>query len=85
MKNYTTQTAALKATTVDTRLLDAHKIDAEKLFINDKDITEIVEKLNKKIELTYNLTGNHSLLVMFNAGVFITAFWTFDADTELTE
>ena len=34
MKNYTTQTAALKATTIDTRLLDAKHIDTEKLFIN---------------------------------------------------
>ena len=34
MKNYTTQTASLKATTIDTRLLDAHKIDTKKLFIN---------------------------------------------------
>ena len=33
MSNYTTQTAALKATTVDTRLLDAKKIDTERLFI----------------------------------------------------
>lgn len=34
MSNYTTQTAALKATTVDTRLLDAKQIDTKKLFIN---------------------------------------------------
>jgi hypothetical protein len=34
MKNYTTQTAALKATTIDTRLLDAKRIDTKKLFIN---------------------------------------------------
>lgn len=34
MKNYTTQTAALKATSVDTRLLDAKQIDTKKLFIN---------------------------------------------------
>ena len=33
MSNYTTQTAALKATTVDTRLLDAKQIDTERLFI----------------------------------------------------
>lgn len=34
MKNYTTQTAALKAVTIDTHLLDAHKIDTKKLYIN---------------------------------------------------
>ena len=34
MKNYTTQTASLKATTIDTRLLDAKQIDTKKLFIN---------------------------------------------------
>lgn len=49
MKNYTTQTAALKATTVDTRLLDAHKIDAEKLFINGTqfDPSQIKESPNE--------------------------------------
>ena len=85
MKNYTTQTAALKATTVDTRLLDAKQIDTEKLFINDKDITEIVENLNKKIKLSYKLTGNHSLLVMYYNGVPTIANWSFDTDTNLTE
>ena len=34
MSNYTTQTAALKAVTVDTRLLDAKRINTKKLFIN---------------------------------------------------
>lgn len=34
MKNYTTQTAALKAVTIDTTKLDAKQIDTKKLFIN---------------------------------------------------
>ena len=34
MRNYTTKTAALKATTIDTRLLDAKRIDTQKLFVN---------------------------------------------------
>lgn len=48
MKNYTTQTAALKATTVDTRLLDAKQIDTEKLFINGNqfDPSQIKESPN---------------------------------------
>lgn len=41
MKNYTTQTAALKATTIDTRLLDAKRIDTEKLFVNGVSIDEL--------------------------------------------
>lgn len=34
MSNYTTQTAALKATKIDTRVLGAKQIDTKKLFIN---------------------------------------------------
>lgn len=34
MSNYTTKTAALKATKIDSRLLNANKIDTKKLFIN---------------------------------------------------
>ena len=34
MSNYTTQTAALKATSIDTRLLNAKHIETKKLFIN---------------------------------------------------
>ena len=44
MKNYTTQTASLKATTIDTRLLDAKRIDTEKLFINGVPFAELQEK-----------------------------------------
>ena len=48
MSNYTTQTAALKATTVDTRLLEAKQIDTEKLFINGElfDPSQIKESPN---------------------------------------
>ena len=48
MKNYTTQTAALKATKVDTRLLEAKQIDTEKLFINGElfDPSQIKESPN---------------------------------------
>lgn len=34
MSNYTTQTASLKSTTIDTRKIDAKQIDTKKLFIN---------------------------------------------------
>lgn len=49
MKNYTTQTAALKATTVDARLLDAKQIDTKKLFINgtEFDPSQIKESPNE--------------------------------------
>ena len=51
MKNYTTQTAALKATTVDTRLLDAKQIDTKKLFINGTqfDPSQIKESPNEAL------------------------------------
>ena len=41
MKNYTTQTAALKATTVDTRILDAKRIDTDKLYINGQSVENL--------------------------------------------
>lgn len=49
MKNYTTQTASLKATTIDTRLLDAKQIDTKKLFINGTqfDPSQIKESPNE--------------------------------------
>ena len=51
MSNYTTQTAALKATTVDTRLLDAKQIDTKKLFINGElfDPSQIKESPNEAL------------------------------------
>jgi hypothetical protein len=51
MKNYTTQTASFKATTVDTRLLDAKQIDTKKLFINGTqfDPSQIKESPNEAI------------------------------------
>ena len=51
MKNYTTQTAALKATTVDTRLLDAKQIDTERLFIKgtEFDPSQIKESPNEAL------------------------------------
>ena len=49
MKNYTTKTAALKASTIDTRLLDAKRIDTKKLFINGTqfDPSQIKESPNE--------------------------------------
>lgn len=39
MSNYTTQTASLKATTIDTRKIDTKQIDTKKLFIDGKEFT----------------------------------------------
>lgn len=41
MKNYTTQTAALKATTIDARKINAKQIDTEKLYINGVSFDEL--------------------------------------------
>ena len=44
MRNYTTKTVALKATTIDTRLLNAKRIDTQKLFVNGVSIDELQGK-----------------------------------------
>ena len=51
MKNYTTQTASLKATNIDTRALNAKRIDTKKLFINGTqfDPSQIKESPNEAI------------------------------------
>lgn len=41
MSNYTTQTAALKAVTIDTTTVDAKRIDTKKLFVNGVSIDEL--------------------------------------------
>lgn len=41
MSNYTTQTAALKAVTIDTTTIDAKRIDTKKLFVNGVPIDEL--------------------------------------------
>lgn len=41
MSNYTTQTAALKAVTIDTTTIDAKRIDTKKLFVNGVSIDEL--------------------------------------------
>ena len=48
MKNYTTQTAALKATTINSRKIDTKQIDTEKIYINGElfDPSQIKESPN---------------------------------------
>ena len=41
MKNYTTRTAALKAITIDTRVLDAKRIDTDKLYVNGQSVENL--------------------------------------------
>lgn len=49
MSDYTTKTASLKATAIDTRKIDAKQIDTEKLFINGTqfDPSQIKESPNE--------------------------------------
>ena len=42
MSNYTSKTAALKATTIDTRLLDANHITTNKLFVNGSSLEDVI-------------------------------------------
>jgi hypothetical protein len=65
MSNYTTQTAALKAVTIDTAKLDAKQIDTKKLFINGElfDPSQIKESPNQIIMvlgLVVDSSGNHN-------------------------
>ena len=88
MKNYTTQTAALKATTVDTRLLDAKRIDTQKLYVNGVSIDElqsgggsggvsdeVIEKINNTINLSYKFTRKHLLVCAFQNGALAGCYW----------
>ena len=42
-KNYTTQTASLKATTVDSRKVSSKFVDAEQIKVNGQDVSEVWE------------------------------------------
>lgn len=48
MKNYTTKTAALKATTIDTRTLNAKRIDTQKLFVGGSTLEEVILQTSPK-------------------------------------
>lgn len=48
MKNYTTQTASLKATTIDTRALNAKQIDTQKLFVGGSTLEEVILQTSPK-------------------------------------
>jgi hypothetical protein len=78
MSNYTTQTAALKAVTIDTAKIDAKQIDTKKLFINGElfDPSQIKESPNQIFTLLIVLadsTGNHFFGFMSeNDGTIVT-------------
>ena len=48
MSNYTTQTAALKATTIDTHLLDANHITTNKLFVGGSSLEDVILQTSPK-------------------------------------
>lgn len=48
MRNYTTKTAALKATTIDTRALNAKRIDTDKIFINGESLEDVILQTSPK-------------------------------------
>ena len=53
MSNYTTQTAALKAVTIDTTTIDAKRIDTKKLFVNGVSIDELQGSGGSGVESLY--------------------------------
>ena len=55
MSNYTTQTAALKAVTIDTTTVDAKRIDTKKLFVNGQNIIEMLGGAGSSNEYKGNL------------------------------
>ena len=75
MSNYTTQTAALKAVTIDTAKIDAKQIDTKKLFINGElfDPSQIKESPNQimlmlVIAVSYLETGEPKTFAFMNEG-----------------
>lgn len=69
MSNYTTQTASIKATTIDTRKIDTKQIDTKKLFINGTqfDPSQIKESPNQicmVMGLLVDSNGNHQFAFM---------------------
>lgn len=63
MKNYTTKTAALKATTIDTRKIDAKQIATEKIYINGElfDPSTIETDVVTKLTFTVSSVNNNTL------------------------
>ena len=57
MSNYTTKTAALKATTIDTHLLDAKHVVAKKVLINGTSVEELIAA-NKGINNASKVSTN---------------------------
>lgn len=57
MSNYTTKTAALKATTIDTHLLDAKHITTKKILINGTSVEELIAA-NKGISNASKISTN---------------------------
>ena len=68
MSNYTTQTAALKAVTIDTAKIDAKQIDTKKLFIDGElfDPSQIKESPNEAMfvfTISPNLEDNYDEII----------------------
>lgn len=57
MSNYTTKTAALKSTTIDTHLLDAKHITTKKILINGTSVEELIAA-NKGINNASKISTN---------------------------
>lgn len=53
MSNYTTQTASLKATNIDTRKIDTKQIDAKKIYIDG----ELFDPSDKEIKFIQSTIG----------------------------
>lgn len=63
MSNYTTKTAALKATTVDTRLLDAKRIDTKSLFINNESLETVIYNSSRYVNNAVKISSAFSSCV----------------------
>ena len=73
MSNYTTKTAALKATKIDSRLLNANRIDTKKLFINGTqfDPSQIKESPNEAMFTMFLMLLNEQDVITEDYGYII--------------
>ena len=55
MSAYTTKTASLRATLLDTRSINAKKINAEHIYLDGVSIKDVNKPINNAIKLTTNI------------------------------
>lgn len=68
MSNYTSKTAALKATTIDTHLLDAKHITTKKILINGSSLEDVIlatspKGINNAVKISTTIGNIHNTTI----------------------